>query len=138
MYYRGLKDNVKDELMRSGAAQDTLERMIQAAIEIDDKLWTGGSRRDPDAMELDIIQCKPKGKGTRGAKGHDARDCRGRKVRPQAQLNIMLIKEPIDGANDGRGAYDVSKLVEEPKTEPNHKAMHWTGCYDDYCKTHES
>ncbi|KAI6813192.1 hypothetical protein KC342_g16956 [Hortaea werneckii] len=83
MYYRGLKDNVKDELMRSGAAQNTLDRMIEAAIEIDDKLyerqqekrhngqyrgrsgynptsWTGGSRRDPDAMELDIIQRKPK------------------------------------------------------------------------------
>ncbi|KAI6786104.1 hypothetical protein KC327_g19296, partial [Hortaea werneckii] len=100
--------------------------------------WTGGSRRDPDAMELDIIQRKPKGKGMRGAKGHYARDCRGRKVRPQEQLNMMLVKEPIDEANDGRGAYDVSKLVEEPKTEPDHKVMHWTGCYDDYCKTHES
>ncbi|KAI6787042.1 hypothetical protein KC361_g9587, partial [Hortaea werneckii] len=100
--------------------------------------WTGGSRRDPDAMELDIIQRKPKGKGMRGAKGHYARDCRGRKVRPQEQLNMMLVKEPIDESNDGRGAYDVSKLVEEPKTEPNHKAMSWTGCYDDYCKTHES
>ncbi|KAI7019968.1 hypothetical protein KC355_g2898, partial [Hortaea werneckii] len=187
MYYRGLKDNVKDELMRSGAAQDTLDRMIEAAIEIDDKLyerqqekshngqyrgrsgynptsWTGGSRRDPDAMELDIIQRKPKGKGMRGAKGkgkfqgnsnrgkkregpecynchkigHYARDCRGRKVRPQEQLNMMLVREPIDESNDGRGAYDVSKLVEEPKTEPDHKVMHWTGCYDDYCKTHES
>ncbi|KAI7342202.1 hypothetical protein KC320_g9439, partial [Hortaea werneckii] len=40
-------------------------------------------------------------------------------------------------ANDGRGAYDVSKLVKEPKTELDHKAMHWTGCYDDYCKTHK-
>ena len=39
MYYRGLKDNVKDKLMRSSAAQDTLERMIQAAIEIDNKLY---------------------------------------------------------------------------------------------------
>ncbi|OTA22083.1 hypothetical protein BTJ68_14755 [Hortaea werneckii EXF-2000] len=136
MYYTGLKDDVKDELMRSGGSHDTLELMIQDAIEIDDKLyerkmekrhngqyrgrsgynstsWTGGSRRDPDAMELDIIQRKPKGKGMRGAKGHYARDCRGRKVRPQEQLNMMLVKEPIDEANDGRGAYDVSKLVEE-------------------------
>ncbi|KAI7382771.1 hypothetical protein KC328_g11610, partial [Hortaea werneckii] len=96
--------------------------------------WTGGSRRDPDAMELDIIQRKLK---MRGAKGHYARVCRGRKVRPQEQLNMMLVKEPIDEANDGRGAYDVLKLVEESETEPDHKAMH-TGCYDDYCKTHES
>ncbi|KAI7216675.1 hypothetical protein KC365_g13171 [Hortaea werneckii] len=181
MYHRGLKDNVKDEPMRSGAAQDTPERMIQAGIEIDDKLyerqqekrhngphcgrsgynptsWTGGPRHDPDAMELDIIPRKPKVKGMRGAKGkgkfqgnsnrgkkregpecynchklgHYARDCRGRKVRPQEQLNMMLVKEPIDEANDGRGAYDVSELVEEPKTEPNHKAMDWTDCYDDY------
>ncbi|KAI7460908.1 hypothetical protein KC357_g8846 [Hortaea werneckii] len=78
MYYQGLKDNVKDELMRRGAAQDTLDRTIETAIEIDDKLyerqqekrhngqyrgrsgynptsWTGGSCRDPGAMELDII-----------------------------------------------------------------------------------
>ena len=39
MYYRGLKDNVKDELLRYRAAQDTLERLIKAAIEVDDKLY---------------------------------------------------------------------------------------------------
>ncbi|KAI7139258.1 hypothetical protein KC344_g9259 [Hortaea werneckii] len=50
----------------------------------------------------------------------------------------MLVKEPIDEANDGRGAYDVSKLVKEPKTELDYKAMSWTGCYDDYYKTYES
>ncbi|KAI7187370.1 hypothetical protein KC316_g6821 [Hortaea werneckii] len=172
--------------MRSRGSHDPLELLMQDAIEIDDQLyerkmgkchkgqyrgrsgynstsWIGGSRRDSDAMELDIIQRKPKGKGMRETKGkgkfqgnsnggkkregpeclschkigHYAQDCRGRKVRPQEQLNMMLVKEPIDEANDGRGAYDVSKLVEEPKTEPNHKAKHWTGCYDDYCKTHE-
>ena len=39
MYYRGLKDNVKDELMRYGARQDTLDRLIRACIEIDNKLY---------------------------------------------------------------------------------------------------
>ena len=39
MYYRGLKDNVKDKLMRSSIAQDTLDRLIIAAIEIDNKLY---------------------------------------------------------------------------------------------------
>ncbi|KAI6849248.1 hypothetical protein KC323_g9575 [Hortaea werneckii] len=39
MYYTGLKDDVKDELMRSGASHDTLELMIQDAIEIDDRLY---------------------------------------------------------------------------------------------------
>lgn len=95
MYYRGLKDNVKDELLRYGAAQDTLERLMKAAIEVDDKLyeramerrhtgqfrgrsgyasngWTGGQqRRDPDAMELDATQGRPhKGQGNgKGARG---------------------------------------------------------------------
>ena len=36
----------------------------------------------------------------------------------------MLVKEPINEANDGRGAYDVLKLVKEPKTELDHKAMY--------------
>ena len=49
----------------------------------------------------------------------------------------MLVKDPIDETNDGRGAYGVLKLVKEPKTEPNYKAMHWTGYYNDYCKTYE-
>ena len=89
MYYTGLKDNVKDELMRSGADQTTLANMTRAAIEIDDRLYeramekrytgqqrgrtglipTSGTgryqRRDPDAMELDATQRAPR-KGNRG------------------------------------------------------------------------
>ena len=49
----------------------------------------------------------------------------------------MLVKEPIDELNDRRGAYDVLKLVKEPKTELDYKAMHQTGCYDDYYKTYK-
>lgn len=39
MYRRGLKDNVKDELMRCGGVLDTLDGLIEEAIEIDDKLF---------------------------------------------------------------------------------------------------
>ncbi|KAK1061934.1 hypothetical protein LTR48_009583, partial [Friedmanniomyces endolithicus] len=39
MYYCGLKDNVKDELMRYGADQLTLLNLMKAAIEVDDKLY---------------------------------------------------------------------------------------------------
>ena len=39
MFRRGLKDNVKDELMRDGRRIDSLERLIEAAIDIDDKLY---------------------------------------------------------------------------------------------------
>lgn len=39
MFRRGLKDNVKDELMWHGGAIEDLQDLIKAAIEIDDKLY---------------------------------------------------------------------------------------------------
>ena len=39
IYRRGLKENVKDELMRSGGVIDTLDGLIEEAIETDDKLF---------------------------------------------------------------------------------------------------
>ena len=39
MYYRGLKDSVKDELMRHRADQSTLDRIIKSAIEVDNALY---------------------------------------------------------------------------------------------------
>ena len=91
IYRRGLKENVKDELMRSGATTDTLEDLICDSIRIDDMLYerqmekryilrrstgysprggTGGYNRDRgDPIELDTtFRGKPrKGKG----KGND-------------------------------------------------------------------
>lgn len=93
MYRNGLKDAVKDELMRSSARTDTLPHMIREAIRIDDMLYerqmekrhirggpagyssrggTGGYNRDRgDPMELDAtIRGKPKrGKGKGNKKG---------------------------------------------------------------------
>ena len=85
MYYKGLKDNVKDELVRTGKNDVTnLDALIKATIDIDDRLyeramekrhtgnyrgrtgfaptsWTGrNNRRDPDAMEIDATQRVPK------------------------------------------------------------------------------
>ena len=39
MYRNGLKEHVKDELIRSSAATDTLDRTIVKAIRIDDMLY---------------------------------------------------------------------------------------------------
>ncbi|KAK0358456.1 hypothetical protein LTR94_035399, partial [Friedmanniomyces endolithicus] len=115
--------------MRYGADQSTLSLLQRAAIEVDDKLyersmekrhnhqdygrsgyaangWSGGEqRRDPDAMEIDIIQKRPMNRGRGGGQkgrhqaqgnkredrkcyncqktGHIAKDCCGRKVQPQ-------------------------------------------------------
>ena len=97
MYYRGLKDHVKDELVRAKVdSMSGLKNLIQQSIDIDDRLyersmekrhtgqnrgrsgfvpngWSGGQqRRDPNAMELDVTQRVPrKGnfKGRTGGKG---------------------------------------------------------------------
>ena len=42
MYRNGLKEHVKDELIRSSAATDTLDRLIIEAIRIDDMLYERG------------------------------------------------------------------------------------------------
>jgi len=39
MFRRGLKENVKDELMRNGGIIDSLDILIRTAIDIDDKLY---------------------------------------------------------------------------------------------------
>ena len=39
MFRRGLKDNVKDELIRDRRRIDSLEWLIKAVINIDDKLY---------------------------------------------------------------------------------------------------
>ena len=39
IFYRGLKDNVKDELIKDRRRIDSLERLIKAVIDVDDKLY---------------------------------------------------------------------------------------------------
>ena len=48
MYRRGLKDNVKDELMRDGRVIDSLDELTKAAIEIDNKLYERAMERKYD------------------------------------------------------------------------------------------
>ncbi|GAB7362630.1 hypothetical protein MBLNU230_g2941t2 [Neophaeotheca triangularis] len=55
MYYRGLKDNVKDELMRYGGDQSTLPGMIKSAIEVDDALYERPLRL---SMPLEILESR--------------------------------------------------------------------------------
>ena len=92
MFYRGLKDNVKDELMRARGMPTSLDALQRTAIEIDDRFYEryierrytgqvrgtsgyvpysgtrGNKRRDPDAMEIDVTLKGPR-KGNFGARG---------------------------------------------------------------------
>ena len=168
MYYNGLKDNVKDELMRTKNLDiSSLDDLIEAAIVIDDKLyeramekrhsgsnrgragfpahsWTGGgNRRDPDAMEIDVTQKRPK-KGKKGhskkgkqhargdtegpecynchKRGHYARDYRRKKmylrqvnITLRKEVNIMLYKS--DPTKEGRKAINIleERTIEHKK-----------------------
>ena len=48
MYRRGLKENVKDELMRTGEKIENLDELIRATIEIDDNLYERAMERRHD------------------------------------------------------------------------------------------
>lgn len=48
MFRRGLKGNVKDELMRDGAKNDDLDALIQTAIRLDDQLYERAMERKHD------------------------------------------------------------------------------------------
>lgn len=93
MFRRGLKDSVKDELMRDGRRNDNLDHLIKTAIDLDDKLyersmekrhdirsrgnagyvprrsWTAkreGSVDRGDPMELDVTHKIRKGPNQKG------------------------------------------------------------------------
>ena len=48
IYRRGLKENVKDELMRSGGVIDTLDGLIEEVIETNDKLFERSIKKRHD------------------------------------------------------------------------------------------
>ena len=105
MYRRGLKDTVKDELMRTGAVIKDMESLMAQAIEIDDKLYERTLERNYDKggnfkpnyhkfrphfvkkepydpyglmpMELDSFQKKREFKGKKQQKGKKAVTCYG-------------------------------------------------------------
>jgi hypothetical protein len=45
MYRRSLKENVKDELIRTGEKIESLDELIRATIEIDDNLYERAMER---------------------------------------------------------------------------------------------
>jgi hypothetical protein len=48
MYRRSLKENVKDELIRTGQKIENLDELIRATIEIDDNLYERAIERRHD------------------------------------------------------------------------------------------
>jgi hypothetical protein len=163
--YDGLKEEVKDELMRIRNKPTTFNEWATLVIDIDDNQFARrqekkrGSRRTEqpvykpnqgkprqpqqgrqprqwgnqrqqhasgdqgDPMELDAMQKKKDKKEVEcyncKRKGHYARECRQPKHTPGKNW------QPVP-----------EKKLATMKVD--HDALHWTGCYDDECRTHKS
>ena len=89
MYRRGLKENVKDELIRSGASTTTLDNTIVEAIRIDDMLYER-------QIEKRYILRKPTGYSPRGGTGGYTRD-RGDPI----ELDATIKGKPRGGKGKG-------------------------------------
>ncbi|KAH0182341.1 hypothetical protein KCV03_g10361, partial [Aureobasidium melanogenum] len=59
MFRRGLKENVKDELMRAGMKIESLDDLIRASIEIDDNLYERAMERRHDVAPRGKSGCVP-------------------------------------------------------------------------------
>lgn len=165
MYRRGLKENVKDELMRSGGEHNNLEQLVTDAIDIDDKLYEramekrhilgrgtyalpgrsgGGNRGDP--MELDATSYKRSKNGRKGGFG---------KRKKAGDMKCYACDKPGHIAKNCRSKNQVQKKQfnvmrkadtdvwpdDKAKAEmknPDHATASWTACYYDYCSVHLS
>ena len=125
MYRRGLKEEVKDEVMRDGRRINTIEDLFEVSIDWDDKLYERRMEKQPrsrkqwrprnknqaaayDPMELDATkQVKPKWKKPKngikcyqcGKIGHIKRNCRQNQQNgpPQQHLRaaVHVTKEDL-------------------------------------------
>lgn len=168
MYRNGLKENVKDELMRSGASLETLENLIVESIRIDDMLYerqmekrhfhgkatpytsrggTGGYNRDRgDPMELDATMKRRYPKGGKGkGKGNkkDGMKCyscgkSGHMKKDCRQNKVQRQVNMMQLVPSGRGAYDTTGTPHQEAKDREHACLSWTACYDDSCRVHLS
>jgi hypothetical protein len=145
-FYKGLKDGVKDELIKEDRP-NTLSTYMERAIRIDNRLyerrmeqrnkgWVGVKRPNGnnkkrtnmygDPMELDAAVVK-KNQETRECfncrkKGHIAKHCRQPK-KPHQPVPTPK-KAQLNAA--------------QRQEEVPHASLHWTACYQDNCSIHRS
>jgi molybdopterin converting factor small subunit len=153
-YYQGLKDDVKDDIARIAKRPDTLSGMIEVAVKIDNRIYErkmekrgsyakpfggyGGKkkswnkRRDPDAMDIDNVNLKPKQDWKKksqkkgkcfncGKEGHFARECfKGKQDNKRIEVRTTRFRQ-VDEVPETppQAASDELEMVEEvPKTPP--------------------
>ena len=104
IYRRGLKDNIKDELIRTGARLDDLDILIKESIEIDDKLFERQMEKKHDGGVRGFA-------GFESPRGHfQARDERRKQTsNPYGPMPMELNVFEKKGRNKGKKQYHKGK-----------------------------
>ncbi|QLI66325.1 Transposon Tf2-12 polyprotein [Metarhizium brunneum] len=134
-FYKGLKEEVKDELYRENRP-DNLSDYIAMAVRIDDRQKRDepiayGHTLNPGRMELDATKKddkKEKKCYNCGKPGHFANKCK--KPRKEWKPVPEGGKKQLNSTNQQK--------IEVTESEVEHKNLNWTFCYDDNCYVHMS
>lgn len=144
-FYRGLKDEVKDELVKDDRPA-TLSEYIERAVRIDTRQY---ERRVEKRNKGWVSTPKPKSLvrkhhttayGQHG--GPMELDAAERKGLPKSKEEQKCFNCGKKGhyARNCRNKKPWTKVPEPPKqvNHTNHASMTWAACYDDNCTTHKS
>jgi len=151
-FYKGLKNSVKDDLIKENRP-DTLGAYMERAIRIDNRNY---ERR----MEMRHEGWVPKGAHPNRGKGGRPRTAWGQGAGPM-ELDAALRKEetrkcyncgkaghlaracrkpkkPFARVPEGKRGVNAAFRTNEPFSTVDHNTLSWTSCYDDDCTIHKS
>ncbi|KAJ3464714.1 hypothetical protein MRS44_009500 [Fusarium solani] len=164
-FYRGLKEDVKDELCKIDKAMMTLDNYMETAVKIDNRNF---ARRQEKKGNYNHLQDKAKNQSNQGQKRQpdtshgtepgpmnmgNVQKGRERKPRDISKIkcyncdeyghyssNCERSKKPRNQGKKQVNIVQNQDNEEEPRairtTKPNHKSLGWIHCYDDKCIDH--
>jgi hypothetical protein len=166
MYRRGLKENVKDELMRTGEKIENLDELIRATIEIDDNLYERAMERRHDIAPRGKSGYVPyrsnnNFKGKKFNRNNQYQDPYGpmpmeldvtegrrsqgkKQFKGKSQMTCYACNQKGHMARDCRSKNKVPRrqfnVTQKKPTgthgSDHHEILSWTECYDDACLVH--
>jgi hypothetical protein len=166
MYRRGLKENVKDELMRTGEKIESLDELIRATIEIDDNLYERAMERRHDIAPRGKSGYVPyrsnnNFKGKKFNRNNQYQDPYGpmpmeldvtegrrsqgkKQFKGKSQMTCYACNQKGHMARDCRSKNKVPRrqfnITQKTPTgtygSDHHEILSWTECYDDACLVH--
>ncbi|KAJ8108177.1 hypothetical protein OPT61_g8357 [Boeremia exigua] len=113
MFRQGLKPKVKEELMRTGASTDTLDQLIDTAIDIDIKLYELQQelRDDPRAR----VATEPRANHLRNNQWRNNNLRRGQQGNRYSPNTSRRVHSATNSGYYGNEAMDLSNLNKGPE-----------------------